>query len=230
MNDPYEVFVRWYLRFNGYLAIENFVISEPVDFGVRQGGETDILAVRFPFSRESPGFDLENDDRLLDDEAVEEQLTDFVIAEVKSANDALNDLWRPPTDNQKLQRTAYLVRWLGLCATEDDVHSVATLLQSHRRARYRGNVVRLAYFGPKRRPDVEQLNVPQITHAEIAAFLVLRASCWVGQRLGVRSPHNQWHPLMNEIWKIADPQRGGAEKVQDILALLENEKAKCSVP
>jgi len=26
MIDKYEVFVRWYLRFNGYFTIENFIV------------------------------------------------------------------------------------------------------------------------------------------------------------------------------------------------------------
>ena len=29
MENNYEKFVRWYLRFNGYLTVQNFVIHEP---------------------------------------------------------------------------------------------------------------------------------------------------------------------------------------------------------
>jgi len=49
--DPYELLVRWYLRFNGYLGVENFVVQKAVKGGNVQAGESDILAVRFPNSR-----------------------------------------------------------------------------------------------------------------------------------------------------------------------------------
>jgi hypothetical protein len=59
--DPYELLVRWYLRFNGYLGVENFVVHQTVEGGNVQVGEDDILAIRFPNSRENPGFVLETD-------------------------------------------------------------------------------------------------------------------------------------------------------------------------
>ena len=55
-----EMFVRWYLRFNGYFSIENFVVhdagSQP---RITRGGgkipqrtECDLLGVRLPYSKE----------------------------------------------------------------------------------------------------------------------------------------------------------------------------------
>src|SRR4051812_46536753 len=112
--DPYELLVRWYLRFNGYLGVENFVIHETVEGGNVQRGETDVLAVRFPHSREDPGFALHTHPKLLDEEAVRDALTDFVVAEVKGRrNDTLNRVWRPPAEAVKIDRVAYLIRWLG---------------------------------------------------------------------------------------------------------------------
>jgi hypothetical protein len=52
MEDNYEKVVRWYLRFNGYLTAENFVIHEARNGQIPQGGEFDTIGVRFPHSRE----------------------------------------------------------------------------------------------------------------------------------------------------------------------------------
>src|SRR5437870_1379942 len=124
-GDPYELLVRWYLRFNGYLGIENFVVHEPIEGGIRQGGETDVLAVRFPYSREEAGFAIETDAKLIDKEAVDEHLVDFVVAEVKAGRNAsLNDVWREPQDNQKIGRVAYLLRWLGPFDDQEILQSV----------------------------------------------------------------------------------------------------------
>src|ERR1700735_2320519 len=98
--SSHEILVRWYLRFNGYFGVENFILHEPTAEGIAPGGEFDILAVRFPFSQERAGFKIQNDEKLVDKEANEKGVVDFVIAEVKSGNHAsLNKLWRQPDPN-----------------------------------------------------------------------------------------------------------------------------------
>jgi len=106
MPDAFEKLVRWYLRFNGYFGVESFVVHEPVDGGVPQGAEFDTLGVRFPFSREDPGFEIQNDPKLRDNQAEEESLVDFVVAEVKTGeNLSLNRIWKlPDSDGRYLRR------------------------------------------------------------------------------------------------------------------------------
>jgi len=228
MTDPYEIFVRWYLRMHGYLSVENFVIYEPRQATVPQGGEIDLLAVRFPFSRETPrpGFLLELDPMLVDPAIDKEGLTDFVIAEVKSAKDSLNKLWRPPSSDVKLRRTEYIVRWLGFCHRESVVSRVAKQLQAEREARLDRCRVRLLYFGPANHPDVAKLRVPQFTYERLAEFVISpRASCYRDRGIADRSAHSQWHPLIQAIWALADPARTSDRKPEEILEFLANEKA-----
>lgn len=228
MTDPYEIFVRWYLRLNGYLSVENFVIHEPLQGAVPQGGEIDVLAVRFPFSREEPrpGFVLESDPMLVDPAIDAEGLTDFVIGEVKSAKDSLNDLWKPPTSALKLHRTEYIVRWLGFCDTDAAVHQVASDLQAKRSACMNRHRVRLLYFGPATHREVAKLGVPQFTHGHLADFAISpRASCYIDHGIANRSAHSQWHPLIQAIWKLADPARPSSRKREEILAFLAKAKA-----
>lgn len=51
MPDNFETFVRWYLRFNGYFTIENFIVHDPRRLWKQTIGnqtELDTLAIRLP--------------------------------------------------------------------------------------------------------------------------------------------------------------------------------------
>ncbi len=221
--DPYELLVRWYLRFNGYLGVENFVVHGTVQGGNVQAGETDILAVRFPYSREDPGFQLQTAPELLDQLAADCGLVDFVVAEVKGGqNDTLNNVWRPPVEPEKLERVGYVIRWLGAFADETLIRKVATDLQASHRVHHDRFLFRVVMFAQKGQP---KLSLRQVTFHDIANFLVnVRAPSWQGHGFGVRSPHNQWHPFIRELWKIADPNTGpdSGNKVDAILDRLKN--------
>ena len=225
--DPYELLVRWYLRFNGYLGVENFVIQQTVEGGNVQVGEIDILAVRFPNSREDPGFALETDPRLLDSEAVDHALVDFVVAEVKGGQkDTLNTVWQGPPDPAKIARAAYVVQWLGPFSDKALIQRVATELQASHRSRSGQFLFRVVKFAHKVRP---KLSLRQVTFNDIADFLVrVRAPSWQGHGYGSRSPHNQWHPFIRSLWTIADPQDGSDPQAK-IQAILEH-VAKAAEP
>ncbi|MGH8370452.1 MAG: hypothetical protein ACRESC_05670, partial [Gammaproteobacteria bacterium] len=89
--------------------------------------------------------------------------------------------------------------------------------------------VRVIYFGPKENKIVSENKIKQITHDQIADFLITpRASCYVDQGINARSAHNQWHPMVKAIWKIADPKNQDTDKKDKILKLLQTEKQKTS--
>ena len=225
MEDKYEKFVRWYLRFNGYLTAENYVIHEARNGHVPEGGEFDTLGVRFPHSREQVDQNLiRNDPRLDDGEVIADHLIDFVIAEVKSGNrNRLNGIWQPGNDEEKVSRVAYLLRWMGALGDEQRITEVARRLQKEHRARDNGYLFRLVYFSHSHTQQAVPAIVPQITFREIAEFIVkLRTPCWKGYGLGVRSQHEQWDKLVCDIWDIGSPEshQSDAEKVEAVLALL----------
>ncbi len=170
MADAYETLVRWYLRFNGYLGVENFIVHEPVDEGNIQGGETDIIGVRFPYSHEDVGFPIVNDCRLFDEEVAANSLIDFVIAEVKTSRRSnLNKIW---TENEEIyvDRVAYMIRWMGFLSDERAIHNLAQELKAGFRGRERNYLVRLIYFTRKRQRFVSDQGIPQITIREILDF------------------------------------------------------------
>ena len=229
--DPYELVVRWYLRFNGYLGVENFVVHKQVKGGIGQGGETDVLAVRFPHSRELPGFVIENDPKLLDKDAVRDGLVDFVVAEVKGGRtDSLNRVWRPPVDEIKIDCVSYLLRWLGPLADETEIQDAAKELQASHRIRCGGVIFRLIVFTHAVRP---RLRITQVTFRDIAHFLVhVRAPSWQDRGIGSRSPHDQWHPIIKDLWKLADPQAplGADDKIHAILKYLRKPLFQSKAP
>jgi hypothetical protein len=225
MENNYEKFVRWYLRFNGYLTVENFIIHEPQNDRVPEGAEFDTLAVRFPYSREQIEQKLiQNDPRLGDTEASGGKLTDFVIAEVKSGKrNGLNDIWHPDGGDQRTDRVAYLLRWLGSLTTEAEIAEVAVQLQKNLRCRHSSFLFRVVYFSHANTRQAVPATVPQITFREIAEFVVrLRTPCWAQYNMGVKSNHEQWDDLICEIWKIGNPEKAGSEseKIDAILQLV----------
>jgi len=222
MENNHEKFVRWYLRFNGYLTVENFVIHEPQNGHIPEGAEFDTLAVRFPHSREQVEQNLiQNDPRLDDSEEGEGKLIDFVIAEVKSGKrNTLNAIWRPNGEDQKVDRVAYLLRWLGALSTEEEIAQVAHHLQKSLRARHNSFLFRVVYFSHTKSRQVVPTTVPQITFREIAEFVVgLRTPCWAQYNMGVKSDHEQWDHMIREIWDIGNPEKAGTngDKVDAIL-------------
>jgi hypothetical protein len=209
MQDPYEVLVRWYLRFNGYLSVENFIIHEPAATSstVPEGGEIDALAVRFPYSKEEVANvkQIKNDPKLFDAQAKRENLVDFVIAEVKGGRRSLSPIWRTPDEQGTMKRRiGYLLSWLGPFNDPTIIEAVASRLQAEHRAVEGRYLFRLVYFAQERTAQAVPPNVPQIRFSDIAEFIVrLRVDCWQESGLGVRSHHPQWDPLIIELWRIA---------------------------
>lgn len=227
MPDKYETLVRWFLRFNGYFGIESFIIHEPMDGGNRQGGETDLLGLRLPFSQEKPDFQIVNYSDLVDQEANDRHLIDVVIAEVKNRDDDyLNPIWI--TDGPKyLDRVAYIIRWIGAFKNEETIKKVANKLKKEYRFREGQFLFRFIYFGRQSHPRFKELGIKQITFQEIIQFILQsRTPSFYVNDLGVRSPHSQWDALIKEIWKIGDPESkfSLAEQEKCILDLLNGSK------
>jgi hypothetical protein len=220
MNDPTEVLVRWYLRFNGYLSAENFTLHEPSEKQIPSGGEFDILSVRFPFSNEAvPDHELARDQKLEDAVVKEANAIDFLIAEVKRGQANLNSIWLPSDEEgEKKGRIAYMIRWLGPLADDADIAKVASDLQTTRRSLTKGCLFRVVVFANSRNEEVQQLGAPIITFWDVASFLVkFRIPCWEEWNLGFRSDHSQWEPLIKKAWDSFTPQDPDPKNIRNFL-------------
>jgi len=229
VEDCFEELTRWYLRFNGYLSIENFIIHEPAPDAetVPQGAEIDTVAVRFPFSREVISAGHEKDvirHELL--EPIARDSIECVIAEVKGGNRVrLNSIWRDDDDHPdlSLERLKYLIRWLGCFPDEETITSVASRLQRDRRAEDGNYSLRLILFTWRATPQGLPQGIAVITFEQIMRFIVRsRANSWLELGIGTRSRHPQWSELVNGLWAIAGPEGGEAEdeKVRRMLEFL----------
>lgn len=230
MSDKYETFVRWYLRFNGYFCVENFIIHRSLGRSILQAAEFDVLAVRFPHSHELKAPDveinkdvwlsLEHDQRVEKDWLINPKV-DFVIAEVKAGRASINSVWRQPDPKgEKVAHIEYLLRWVG-SVDPNDTFGVATKLQQSQCCLHEGFVYRVLGFCLQ--PRRESSGVPQRTFEQIARWIVTaRTPCWRDLGLGASSAHDQWDPMMKEIWEIGNPKLklDIDERVRQVLSIL----------
>jgi hypothetical protein len=127
---------------------------------------------------------------------------DVVIAEAKSGNsNTPNSVWR----NQVLEPIEYIVRFIGLCESEDEIRQIASRIASD--YCYEDNRVRFRYilFSETSNKHYSERGVTFISYAQIIEFLVeIRGPCWIDSGIGVSSIHPQWDDLINQIFEIAN--------------------------
>jgi hypothetical protein len=203
-----EEFTRWFLRFNGYFSIENFIVHAADDPMRISGGvvaphtETDTLAIRMPYSKEITGrLKIANYTPLVEGS---DGRMDVIIAESKSGGENRpNKVWR-----EKEQRAVeYITRFVGLCETEEEIGKVSCGLLSkyfyeNERARYRYII-----FSEEPNAHYRDKGIGYMTYEDLVRFLVsVRGECWVTANIGVASVHDQWNPLIKEVFEIANDQ------------------------
>jgi hypothetical protein len=205
MSTIYEKFVSWYLRFNGYFTIDNFIVHAADDENrIRHGiiapyTETDSLAIRMPYSAEIAGkLKIANHDLLVESQ---NGRFDVVIAEVKSGNsNRPNPVWR---DKNSIP-IKYILRFIGLYK-EDLLDEVTNEIVAH--YCYENTESRVRYIIFANEPNEYYLNqgVQYISFSQIAQFLVdVRGQCWADSGIGVSSLHDQWDPHINKVFEIAN--------------------------
>ena len=177
-GNIYEKLAAWYLRFNGYFMVTNFTVHP--DYKNKPGGtDADILAVRFPYSREAPlGFEFNNDDNLIKNDRI-----DFLIGEVKAGQCALNDSWK----NRSRGNIEYALRWMGF-APQDAIDGLANdIYATGGTERIAGVSCRLIFFGARNDDllNAEMPNSVQRIYDSIIDFLSqrFRTGCWKPTRV-----------------------------------------------
>lgn len=154
MSSP-ERLAYWYLRLNGYLTTENFVIHP--DSGSDQRTDADLLGVRFQNRSELLENPMEDDSCITDCS----RLCDVVIAEVKTSECQLNGPWTNPNAQNMLR----VVRAIG-CLPSDENGAAAKAL--HDAAKYQNDRVqiRLVAFGETKsqhlKPEAQQILWPSV--------------------------------------------------------------------
>jgi len=205
IGERAEVLVTWYLRFNGFFPLPNFILH---DAGVikspgQQLTEADILAIRLPFTKEvisAPnGTICTLRDPLLD---IHDGTTDFLIGETCSEQCKFN--WLGKSGKEQRLLFSYAVRRFGFWEKSEVAAVVECLIKD--RLWERGNArLRLFSFGIRRDTSGTLPNgIHQIALENTLDYLRSLFSCY-GQKPDRRgrnivSDHGQWHPLIKEIY------------------------------
>jgi hypothetical protein len=160
----------WYLRFNGFLLLENFIVHP--DHGARQRTDVDLLGVRFRHRQELL------DDPMQDDPTVSECDTpcNLVIVEVKRGRCSLNGPWTDPL-KENMQRVLHA---LG-CLKPKTVNKAAEAIYTN--GWYRDGVatVRLFAFGNEK-GDLSIPTVPQVLFQDMLRFIHTRFRTYLTQK------------------------------------------------
>lgn len=229
MSTIYEKFTSWYLRFNGYFTVDNFVVHAADDPTRISNGivaphtETDSIAIRIPYSAAIVGdLKIANHDVLVENQ---NERFDIVIAEAKSGNDNKpNPVWR----DKNIVPIKYVIRFVGLY-DEPQIKHVTDDLAAHYCYENERTRIRYIVFANEPNQHYSAQGVKYITFSQIAKFLVeTRGQCWIKSGIGMVSVHYQWDEQINKVFKIANDLEKSLEYKQSaILEFLvsENEKA-----
>lgn len=228
MTLLHEKFTSWYLRFNGYFTIDNFVVHAADDAGRIRNGliaphtETDSIAIRMPYSSEIAGnLRIANHNLLVENQ---NERFDVIIAEVKSGNDNTpNGVWK----NKKLNPIKYILRFVGLYP-EAMIDTAANDLANRYTYENEKSRIRYIIFANEPNKHYKAQGLTYITFSQIVKFLVeVRGQCWVESGIGVASIHYQWDEQINKIFEIAnDFEHSPNERQSEILKFLVSESEK----
>jgi hypothetical protein len=195
-----EDVASWYVRLNGFLSIPGFIVhldTPYANFGFdgrprHARTEADLLAVRFPFSREIVGGRQMADDERLLAPSLGPQAPPalmFALIEVKAGRCRMNGPWTDANAGN-MQR---VVRRFGIGENEEKVEAVAAAL--YERACWRGDAALVQYIciGGEKNPSLQNQHIDliQIDWRDIGSFLHRRFSEFP-EKLPNGYVHDQW--------------------------------------
>ena len=187
MDITSEQLTYWYLRLNGFLTIQNFIVHP--DLGNEQRTDADILGVRFPYRSEL------NPKPMIDDVPFT-QIIDkpyIVMAEVKTRVCDLNGSWKEP-QKENLQR---VLRAVG-AFPESDIETAAKAIYTSGAFSSNAYHISLACFGEFENPAISQKYpaVPQILWDKVLAFIHNKFRMYPDQK----ASHGQWDDAGRDLW------------------------------
>ena len=211
-----EILASWYLRFNGYFPLKDFILHDAGE-KIQPGGQltdADLLAVRFPYTIEI--IKGENEDitvKTHDKLDIHQGNLDFVIAEVSSEACKFNWLVRQENEEYKLVQVEflkYVMRRFGWWQDDGKINQISDSLSKEKfyseEQRVDANEtivtrVRLLSFGVAPTPE---LPIQQIIFAEMLDYMKCDLFACYGQTdefKKIVSDHKQWDTLIHEIYK-----------------------------
>lgn len=226
-----ELLVAWYLRFNGYFPMTDFILHDAGSRKQRGGQLTDadVLALRLPHTKEViEGCEMDictaHDQRL----DARPDLIDFLIAEVTSEAECKFNWLELSEDNLRFT-LRYVLRRFGYWPEAGLVEVVEALVKNWHYESVETEDprecvrVRLLSFGMGASEKMPE-GVLQITHGEILEYLRNLFCCYGRRQDGSHryfvSDHKQWHPMIAEIYNRSVGHKRRSEDASRILEWL----------
>ncbi len=182
-----EQLAYWYLRLNGFLTIQNFIVHP--DSGNEQRTDADVLGVRFPYRAELKPNPMADDVPF----AKVANKPFIVMAEVKKSVCNLNGPWKDP-QKENLQR---VLRAVG-AFPEHDIETVAEAIYTSGTFSNSAYHLSLACFGKSVNAEIGKNypNVPQVLWDGVLAFIYKRFRAYRDQK----ESHGQWDNPGKSLW------------------------------
>lgn len=185
-----EKLAYWYLRLNGFLTIENFVVHP--NSGSQQETEIDIIAARFPYRTELP----ENENPMQDDECLvlKPDKIRIVLAEVKARRCRVNSAWTNPSKGNMAQ----IISALGPFEHEN-LTIVSDEIYKHGYYEDNNFLLSLCCLGQEENHNicVQFPKVPQITWNDVLSFIYNRFKKYEIYK----RQHQQWDSTGQKLFK-----------------------------
>lgn len=196
-----ERLAYWYLRLNGFLTIENFIVHD--EGGGAQHTDVDLMAFRFPNRREALGAYGDEAKWMADDERFTAKAIPFAaFVEVTTGQCKLNGPW---TDPAKANMPRAL-RALGVLATERKVKRASEAL--YKAGSFVADEIELVLvsIGERHNPELQTHSpkVMQIVWSEITGFIFDRFTAFERMKRG----HPQWDLDGHLLWHMFQEHHG----------------------
>ena len=187
MNVTSEQLAYWYLRLNGFLTIQNFIVHP--DEGNEQRTDADIIGVRFPYRAELRPQQMVDNEPFI----IIKDRPYIIIAEVKKGKCSLNGPWTEP-EKENLQR---ILRAIG-AFSEKEIGIVAQNVYKLGMFSSNSYYLTLACFGKDSNFKINENfpNVPQILWGTVLEFIYNRFKEYPDQK----SSHGQWDEVGKNLW------------------------------
>jgi hypothetical protein len=154
----------WYLRLNGFMTMESFVLHSDSRREPGQRTDADIYGVRFPFRRE-----LTLADDILFQIQAEKPM--FIIGEIKRGECALNGPWTDPSK----RNMQYLLQAIGSFEAHQ-VENIATALYENLSCEDSSCNIQMVTIGSSEIQEYRQTRpaLPQLLFSTMLSFIYRR--------------------------------------------------------
>lgn len=207
-----ERLAYWYLRLNGFLTIENFIVHD--EEGGQQRTDADVIAVRFPYRREALHDVGSHPHWMRDDARFSEKRPFVAFVEVTTGPCKLNGPWAN-RDKANLPRA---LRAVGASGTNKKVLQVAE--EMYQTGGYESKLREFGFLCIGREVNRELADtrpkVRQITWHEVVDFIFDRFY----QFADVKREHPQWPPDGHLLWDAFMSNQGNRAEFASSLVLV----------